>query len=378
MVLQSSKPEKVSPVAAGTADAVAGYHCEALQAGRRDGGQTISHARHLQTSEVASGLRIAGLIAAVAVVTGCAGPQSALDTAGREADDVRDLFFLLVSGGAVLWVLMFGTFCYVAWYRPQPASRKVAEALIIGGGILLPVTVLSGLLIWTLPLMSAQRETGDGLIIRVTGEQWWWRVEYIRDGEVLVESANEVRLPKDARTEFRLAADRVIHSFWVPALAGKMDMFPGRETRLAVEPNKTGIFRGQCTEFCGESHALMAFNAVVMEPEAFEGWLEEERAQARAPDNALGSRGRELFLSQGCGACHAVRGTAATASVGPDLTHVGGRTSLGAGILPVTRDAFARWVRDAKAVKPAAKMPAYDFLSDDDLAAIAHYLEGLK
>lgn len=322
--------------------------------------------------------RSAALLVVGAVVSSCAGPQSALDPAGREAEQFNDLFLVLAVGAAVLWCLMFGTFVYAARFKERPVSAAVAEGLIIGGGIGLPLLVLTSLLIWTLPLMPAQREPGQGLAIHVTGEQWWWRVEYRRDGEEPVTSANEIRLPSGRRTEIVLDADRVIHSFWIPSLAGKMDMFPGRQTRMALEPTRPGVYRGQCAEFCGESHALMAFQAVVMEPEAFDRWLEAEAGPAEAAEEETERRGKELFLSQGCGACHTVRGTQARSAVGPDLTHVGGRESLAAGVMPVTADAFASWVDHPESVKPGAKMPSYAFLSDNELAAIGRYLEGLK
>lgn len=317
-------------------------------------------------------------LAVSTVLASCSGRQSALDPAGREADQFNELFLVLVIGAVVLWCLMFGIFTYAARFKPRPVSPAVAESLIIGGGIALPILLLTSLLIWTLPLMPAQREPGRDLVIRVTGEQWWWRVEYVLgDGETVV-SANEIRLPSDRRTEIVLGADRVIHSFWVPSLAGKMDMFPGRETRMALEPTRPGIYRGQCAEFCGESHALMAFQAVVMEPEDFDRWLEAEAGPAKEPQNEIEARGKALFLSEGCGACHAVRGTEASSRVGPDLTHVGGRESLAAGIMPVTAEAFARWLDHPEMIKPGALMPSYAFLGDDDLAAIAQYLEGLK
>lgn len=317
-------------------------------------------------------------LAALSMATACSGPQSTFASAGREAAQFRDLFFVLAVGAVILWALVFGIFVYAARLKTGPVSRVVAEGLIIGGGIALPLVVLTGLLVWNLPLMPAQREPGHGLVIRVTGEQWWWRVEYLRDDAEPVTSANEIRLPRGRRTEIVLGADRVIHSFWIPSLAGKTDMIPGRENRMALEPLKPGIYRGQCAEFCGDSHALMAFQAVVMEADAFDRWLEAEARPAKPPGTDTAARGKALFLSEGCGACHAVRGTPARSAVGPDLTHVGGRESLAAGVMPVTAKAFIEWIDHPKAVKPGAKMPSYAFLDDDELAAIAVYLEGLK
>tara|TARA_R110002020_G_scaffold109430_9_gene253070 strand:- start:9501 stop:10280 length:780 start_codon:yes stop_codon:yes gene_type:complete len=258
-------------------------------------------------------------------------------------------------------------------------SRRLADTLVIGGGIVFPFFLLSGLLIYALSIMPDQTREGEGVLVRVTGEQWWWRVEYIPEpGAEPIIAANEIRLPVNHRTEIKLGADKVIHSFWIPALAGKMDMFPGRETRLAVEPTRPGVYRGQCAELCGEAHALMAFQAVVMEQAEFAAWLEAERQDAKAPADEIARQGQTVFLEEGCGACHTVRGTQARGRVGPDLTHVGGRLSLGAGILPTDRDAFASWVSHTKGIKPGVKMPPYDHLTEAKLSALSVYLEGLK
>ena len=149
-----------------------------------------------------------------------------------------------------------------------------------------------------------------------------------------VELANEIRLPVGEPVEFQLESPDVIHSFWIPSLGGKIDMIPGRVNRLALEPTRTGIFRGVCAEYCGTSHALMSFYVVVLEQEDFAAWLAHQHAPAQPPAQPLAARGQELFLANGCGACHTVRGTPADGVVGPDLTHVGSRLSLGAGILP--------------------------------------------
>src|SRR5690606_37438883 len=185
------------------------------------------------------------------------------------------------------------------------------------------------------------------LRVRVTGEQYWWRVEYQVSGDAPVTLANEVRLPVGEPVEFELLSPDVIHSFWIPALGGKIDMIPGRTNRLRLTPARVGEFRGVCAEFCGTAHAWMAFPVVVMEPVAFDAWLEHQRADAAptAPAENI-RRGEALFLGTGCGACHTVRGTPADGVVGPDLTHVGSRLSLGAGVLKNEPEDFVRWIAD--------------------------------
>ncbi|WP_143535046.1 cytochrome c oxidase subunit II [Roseivivax jejudonensis] len=314
----------------------------------------------------------------ILLLSACGGVQSVLGPAGRDAEVIATLFWWMLGGAVVLWLLMNGLLIFVSRIDRRPYSPRAAEALIIGGGIVFPTLVLGILLAFALSEMPRQREPGSGLTVRVTGESWWWRVEYLPDGASdPVVAANEIRLPVGQRSEITLNAHRVIHSFWIPALGGKTDMIPGRETRMSLEPTRAGEFRGQCTEFCGESHALMAFGAVVMEPEDFAEWLAKEAEPATSPATEEARRGAAVFRAEGCGACHAVRGTAASGRVGPDLTHVGGRVSLAAGILPMTEDALVRWIRDPEAVKPGAMMPGYDHLPDADLRALAIYLEGL-
>ncbi|RYD41586.1 MAG: c-type cytochrome, partial [Verrucomicrobiaceae bacterium] len=177
---------------------------------------------------------------------------------------------------------------------------------------------------------------------------------------------------------FELVSPDVIHSFWIPSIGGKMDMIPGRRTRLALYPTRTGTFRGVCAEYCGGSHALMAFPVVVMEKEAFAQWLALQREPAPEPTDPLAARGRELFLSNGCSACHAIRGIGADGVVGPDLTHMGSRLSLGAGILPNDREAFHKWLADTDKVKPSVLMPHFRMLPPEDLQALAAYLESLQ
>lgn len=312
------------------------------------------------------------------LVAGCAGPQSALDGAGREAAAVAGLFWIMLAGAALIWALVIGTAVYALWFRKRTHDARVAHWFLLGGGVAFPVAVLTALLVYGLFLMKDLRPAGADLQLAVTGEQWWWRVRYETAGGETVVSANEIRLPAGRRAELLLDSPDVIHSFWVPPLGGKMDMIPGRTTRLVLEPERPGRYRGACAEYCGASHALMAFTVEVMEPAAFDDWLAAEARPAPAPDSDAARRGAGLFLDVGCGACHAVRGTAAAGSIGPDLTHLAGRPTLAAGTLPMTEDALARWVADPQAVKPGALMPPFAALGEARLADIAAYLASLR
>ena len=318
-------------------------------------------------------------IATFLVATGCSGPQSVLHAAGSDARALLTLFIVMLVGLVVIWVLVNGLMLVFNRLETGEHDERLARRLIVGGGILFPTVVLTALLVWGLSIMPDQRAPGDGLRVEVTGEQWWWRVSYWPEGaETPIVAANEIRLPVGQRTEFDLKSAHVIHSFWIPSLGGKMDMFPGRDTMMSLEPTEAGVFRGQCAEFCGASHALMAFDVVAMEQADFDAWLAAQAEPAAAPEGAAARRGAQVFAEQGCGACHAVRGTAAVGLMGPDLTHVGSRLTLGAGILAPTLENYADWIAHTGDIKPEVEMPAYTTLADADLSALSTYLMGLK
>jgi cytochrome c oxidase subunit 2 len=327
-----------------------------------------------------SGPAVAGLmLLGMSALTACSGPQSALAPAGEGAERLADLFWIMVSGAALIWVAVLGVAVYASRVRPEPHRQRTASALLLWGGVAFPTVVLTGLLTYGLMRMPDLRASGDGLRIAVSGEQWWWRVSYLApDRSEPVSSANEVRLPLGQRVEIELSSPDVIHSFWIPPLGGKVDMIPGRVTRMVLEPTQAGVFRGVCAEFCGTSHALLAFSVVVMEPSAFDDWLAHEADVASEPTTDLARRGRALFVQVGCGACHAVRGTSADGTIGPDLTHLASRATLGAGTLPMSHDALVRWIARTEEVKPDVRMPAFGALPDEHVEAIAAYLEGLE
>jgi cytochrome c oxidase subunit 2 len=157
-----------------------------------------------------------------------------------------------------------------------------------------------------------------------------------------------------------------------------MDMIPGRLTRLALEPTRTGVFRGACAEYCGASHALMAFLVVVVEPDEFEAWLAAQARPAHPPEDAVTARGQAAFVANGCTACHTIRGTAAAGQIGPDLTHVGSRLQIGAATLPNDPEALIRWIGQTDRIKPGVHMPAFRALAREELSAIAAYLDSLQ
>lgn len=338
------------------------------------------HPRH----PAAWGRVCAGAIVVLALAA-CEGASSILDPAGVEAELIARLFWVMLTGAVVVWALVVGLAVYAGLLRPRPHRRRTTRWLILGGGVITPTLVLGALLLYGLVLMPQLRKPAahDGLRIAVSGEQWWWRVRYLPSAADSTPSAgivlaNEIRLPLGERVEFILTSPDVIHSFWIPALGGKVDMIPGRTNTLLLQPTKTGVFRGACAEYCGTSHAFMRLVVVVMERAAFDQWLQRQAAPAQPPRTALARTGRQAFISSGCSACHTIRGTPAAGVVGPDLTHVGSRASLAAGTLPNNPAAFRRWIGHTHAIKPEALMPAFGMLPEADIRAIAIYLDGLQ
>jgi cytochrome c oxidase subunit 2 len=319
-------------------------------------------------------------LAAAVLASACDGVQSTLSPAGQVGERIAALFWWMTGGALIVWLFVVILAVYCARRAGQGRNPRRDRWLILGGGVAFPFVTLTVLLIFGLSMIpeTVARAPQGSLTIAVTGEQWWWRVRYPRPGREDVVLANEVRLPVGEAVQFVLHSDDVIHSFWIPSLGGKMDMIPGRVNYLTLRPTRTGIFRGACAEFCGTSHALMAFYAEVMEREAFDRWLDHQASPAAPPSDLQAARGAELFVSNGCGACHTVRGTSAAGRIGPDLTHVGGRLSVGAGILETRPATLRDWLARTAHVKPGVHMPEFGMLPDRDLQALAAHLDGLK
>jgi cytochrome c oxidase subunit 2 len=252
--------------------------------------------------------------------------------------------------------------------------------VVIIGGLVFPALSLTVLLGYSVAVMGmgGAPEAGDAMRISVEGERWWWRVVYRGPDGERVESANEIRLPVGRAVKLDLTSADVIHSFWVPQLAGKLDMIPGRTNTLTLEVKRPTVSRGQCAEYCGGPHALMSFFVIATDADAFDAWLAREAGPAGRPRSPAASAGEQLFMSSGCGGCHTVRGTGATGRIGPDLTHVGSRHSLAAATLPNSPAAFRTWIAEGQHVKPENLMPPYRIFSETELDHLAAYLAGLK
>lgn len=326
-------------------------------------------------------------------------PPPVLDPAGPYADSVTVLAWALIAMGIVVTGIVVAAL-YVAIKGPDRLrSRLGGERAVWIGGIAFPGVVLTALLVWGLTLTASLTRDApeDAMRVRVTGYMWWFDVAYLGpEGQVLLRDANELHLPVGRTVVLELESADVIHNFWVPNLSGKKDMIPGRTNELVVQADRPGRFGGLCAEYCGGPHALMGFVAVAHDDAGWQRWLAgrtatpepavvEQDVPSRQPDtgdNASPSTttasaldGRALFMDSGCGACHRVAGTQANGLTGPDLTRVGTRLSLGAGILPNNRGTLMGWIGNSQSIKPGNRMPSYDMLSAAEIEAIAIWLE---
>jgi cytochrome c oxidase subunit 2 len=316
---------------------------------------------------------------------------SALFTTGVQAAHVLDLWRLVLLVCSAVFGAILLALLWALWRRPrvnrdsepdltpllQPEPRVVHGVAWATGVSIVLLLVLLGASVWTDRALGAL-PLKDALHVKVTANQWWWALNY-DDADVsrTFDTANEMHIPVGRPVILTLKGADVIHSFWVPNLAGKKDLIPGRTAQLTLRADKPGTYRGQCAEFCGAQHARMAFLVVAEEPAQYEAWAQRQRQAAPPPSDALLQRGQRLFLSGTCVMCHNVSGTDATGRHAPDLTHVGGRQTLAAGTLANTADSLAQWIRDPQRFKPGTNMPGHDYSPEDQQALVA-WLQSLK
>ncbi|MBJ6125703.1 cytochrome c oxidase subunit II [Microvirga sp. BT325] len=324
--------------------------------------------------------RCAGGLVWAVPLAGCSGVQSALDPAGGDAWDLYWLTIVMTVGATVIFIFVTALLLYAIFAPPESRAWLGTRRTIVYGGLAFPIVTLSLLLPYGLVVMrNTDVPQAGALQIEAVGEQYWWRVRYPAEGEQgEFSTANELVVPIGRPIAVTVTSFDVIHSFWIPNFGGKIDMIPGRINTFNFTADRPGIYRGVCAEFCGAQHARMAFDVMALEPAAFEAWRRAQAQPAREPATPFLERGRQLFRSGGCGSCHVVRGTDADGRVGPDLTHVGSRRTIGAGQFPNNIGTLAGWIANVQHIKPGARMPSYGSLTGEDLRALAGYLESLK
>jgi cytochrome c oxidase subunit 2 len=324
--------------------------------------------------------------AAFLLLAACNGFQSAMGGDGADGANFVWLFvvFLIVCG--VMYALLVGGMFGALWrsgggddglvvengqHEVEPAGVRRA-AMAWGAIILVGLTALTVASFFT-DRSNAEAGSKPQLLIRVTGNQWWWDVQY-QSGDVSknFRTANELHLPVGVPAEVTLQSNDVIHSLWIPNLAGKQDLIPGRVTDIQLVPRKAGLYRGQCAEFCGVQHAHMALDVTVESRPDFDRWVAAQQRVAFAPQNPPELAGYRYFISHQCSSCHNVTGTTGSGTVGPDLTHLASRRSIAAGTMPMSVSNLDSWIADPQVHKFGNNMPRVTMAADERHNLVAY------
>lgn len=311
--------------------------------------------------------------------------QSVLDVHGASAISLKQLILLIVAVCSLVWMLVMVALIWALWHRreglptPHQAGRERHMNIAVVGAVIVTVVIIGTFTIMSFFATRSLSVAGqDDLTIRVRGLQWWWGLEYIGpDPSRRFETANEIHIPVGRNVHLKLEGLDVIHSFWVPSLAGKQDLIPGRSNELTIRAERPGVYRGQCAEYCGMQHAHMALLVIAESQDDFAKWADAQRQTALQPAEEEAAAGMQTFLTKPCAACHTVRGTTAAGTTGPDLTHVGGRRTIAAGLFETTRGSLAAWIADPQTVKPGNNMPMVP-LTPNELRGVSAYLASLK
>jgi len=288
------------------------------------------------------------------------------------ADLVLSIIIALIVGGILAYVIVR--------FREKPGdaeplqdhgNTKLEIGWTVGTGLIL--AVLGVLTAGVMYSMSPPLGTNQPDVI-VIGHQWWWEYRYPKLGII---TANELFLPQGMNLLFEVRGADVVHSFWIPAFGQKMDAIPGHPNFLFYKPIRSGIYLGTCSEYCGADHGLMRIIATVLPVARFNAWAHGQAQVPPEPTVAQAIHGKQLFMANTCIQCHSISGTGAKARVGPDLTHIGSRTTLGSGVIPNDLPSLASWITNPQKFKPGCYMPNMR-LKPADAHDIAAYLETLK
>lgn len=318
--------------------------------------------------------------------------HSALLPAGPQATHIHDLWqftlwlcmgvFALILLALIVAVVRAGRRTRRVGGSGDPAAmvldhgpRRWVTAATVGSAVLLAVVLGADMLT---DRALSRLPAADAIRIEMTAQQWWWEARYLGSGgKPDFAVAGELHVPVGKPVIVTLKSADVIHTFWVPSLHGKKDMLPGRSTQIVLQADTPGTYRGECAEFCGLQHALMAFSVTAQPPQAYADWHAFQTAAAAPPSGADAVRGQQIFLASNCAQCHTVRGTAAAGLLGPDLTHVGSRGLLAAGTVPNEPAKLAAWIVDPQSLKAGSTMPS-SRLAPEEVRALVAYLGQLR
>lgn len=322
---------------------------------------------------------IALVTAILGLTAGCGRVPSVFRSEAQGADEIRTLaiIVLAICGAVFLFVeiLLFLSVLRFRNRREEEAAQTYGNARLEIVWTAVPALILAVMFFLTVRTMSSVVALpGGDLTVRVVAHQWWWEFQY---PQLKIVTANELHVPTGKGIKVELQSADVIHSFWVPQLAGKTDLIPGRINETAFFDIKPGTYLGACAEFCGVQHAHMRFKVIAEPMDRFLAWAKDQQAPASEPTSELARAGKQAFLTSPCIACHTVRGTYAAGKAGPDLTHFAGRSTIAAGTLANTRENLSRWIANPQAIKPGNLMPNLA-LTPQQVQQIVAYLEALK
>lgn len=310
--------------------------------------------------------------------------RSPLSPASPQATAIGDLFWIIVVVAALIFVGVEGAIVYATFaYRERPgrtAAQFSGNLPVEVAWTAVPALILVVVFYLTIRTMAdiavptTADPPGDPTEITAVGHQWWWEYDYAHEKLTV---ANELHVPVGVPVILHLKSADVIHSFWIPEMNGKLDMIPGHDRTMWFTPSRTGTFLGQCAEFCGIEHAWMQIRLVVENPTDYAAWVRDQQRAAAAAPVGLAAQGERIFFQQSCPSCHAIAGTAANGNAGPNLTHVGSRATIGAGVLQNTPQNMERWLANPQTVKPGNLMPSSK-LTADEVRALTAYMESLR
>jgi len=331
------------------------------------------------------------------LLSGCRVALSTFNPHGPAAHRIANLSWVMTILFVIVSVVMWILFAY-AFYRRRGSLAEHesvesggGEMWITIGGLIIPFIVLTALFVAGLsllsdfPIPSAHAHTRSQMAqsmkpnILIIGHQWWWEIRYLNDDPSKeFTTANELHLPVGKPVNIELASADVIHSFWIPALDGKIDLIPGQSNYIRIFASQPGVYAGQCATYCGAEHALMRLLAVVQTPAKYQAWLRNQRKPGHLPTTPEAKAGEQEFVNGPCALCHTVRGTTAGGSVAPNLTHIGSRRMLASDVYANNNAYLEAWITNAQSLKPECEMPDVTQFSGEQLTNLVAYLRQLK
>lgn len=305
--------------------------------------------------------------------------QSVWNPVSEVAADMKDLsWFLIIMSSSVFIITVILLILALRKKDHTKKSFEPGEKFILWAGLFIPTIVLIVTLIWSLQSslkISKMNQEEDVINIQVIGHQFWWEVIY-PDHNIV--TANEIYVPVGANIKFELSSKDVIHSFWIPNIHGKLDMLPDHKTFITMNIDRPGRYRGQCAEFCGLQHALMAFPLMAISENEFNQWIALNQKKNIQNLSQSEARGKDIYYRESCHTCHAIEGTDFKGQAGPDLTHIASRLTLGAGTIENNPENLKNWIMDSHTFKPMNRMPKYKNIPEKDLEDLLEYLGSLK